>query len=128
VSPGVIFSRFRILSFPPAVVVLQELMVILKVTSDLVNEITARFEQGDAAEKLVARLVSQATIIERYVARIGDGLTSECQLEIALLLENVQAAVKCGKDWLTQADGPELATLNIQWRICQAYGLSTRNN
>jgi hypothetical protein len=108
--------------------VVQELIVLLKATTGLVNEITARFERGDAAEKLVDRLVTQATIIERYVARLGDGLPGSCRAEIAQLLADVQTAVKCGNNWLAQADGPKLATQNLQRRVCRAYGVPSWNN
>ncbi|HEV3440126.1 MAG TPA: hypothetical protein VG122_22350 [Gemmata sp.] len=103
-------------------------MVLLKTATDLVSEITTRFDRGDAAEALVERLVAQTTIIERYVSRLGDGLPSDCLAEIARLLAGVQAAVKRGNSWLVQADGPELAKQNLQRRVSRAYGLSTRNN
>jgi len=103
-------------------------MVLLKTATGLVSEITARLDQGDAAEELVGRLITQTTIIERYVARLGDGLSSDCRTEIARLLAGVQDAVRRGNSWLVQADGPELAKQNLQRRVCRAYGLSTRNN
>jgi len=103
-------------------------MVLLKTATELVNEITARFDRGDAAEELVERLVTQTTIIERYVSRLGEGLPPDCLAEIAQLLDGVQVAVRRGNSWLVQADGPELAEQNLQRRVCRAYGLSTRNN
>ena len=106
----------------------QELMAVLNGTTSLVNEITTRMERGDAAEKLVNQLVAQVKIIERYVARLGDGLSNECRLKIAQLLSRVQDAVKNGKNWMAKADGPELAILNLQRRISKTYGLSMRDN
>lgn len=103
---------------------LQEIKVLLKTAAGLVNEITQRFERGDAAERLIGQLITQTTIIERYVARLGEGLPSDCRAEIARLVEAVQVAVKRGNSWLAQADGPELAKQNLQRRVCRAYGLS----
>jgi hypothetical protein len=108
--------------------VLQELMLQLRTAFELVSEISARFERGDAAEESVNRLVAQTKIIQRYVARAGDGLSCECRTELANLLAAVQSTLRSGNCWLARAAGPELALQTQRRRLSQAYGLSSRNN
>jgi hypothetical protein len=108
--------------------VLQELLVLLKAATELVEEIQVRFDRGDAAADLVASLVTQTTLIQRYIARLGAELPNECSLQFAKLIEGVQSAVGGGNTWLSRAAGPELATEVLRQRICKTYGLATRNN
>ena len=103
-------------------------MVLLKAASSLANEIVARFERGDAAEGLVNRLIAESNVIERYVARLGDGLPVDCRKELERLASAVQNAVNCGNGWLKSAAGPELAAQAQRQRLCQAYGLQIPYN
>jgi hypothetical protein len=108
--------------------VLQELIVLLKAATELVDEIHVRFDRGDAANDLVARLVAQTTLIQRYMARLRDELPNECRMLFARLLKGVQSAVNGGDAWLSRAAGPELASEVLRQRICKTYGVPTRNN
>jgi hypothetical protein len=119
---------FPILSFFGAVVVVQELVVLLKTANELVQEIEVRLQRGDAAQELIKRLATQTTIIERYIARIGEAMTPSCREEIGRLFKRVQKAVEVGNEWLVRADGTELARQNLQRRVSRAYGLPQRNN
>lgn len=107
---------------------LQELMNLLKSANELVFEIGRLFEHGDAAGEAVNRLVAQTTLIQRYVARLGDGLPGDCRDQIARLSRSVQDVVRRGETWLSTADGPELATQVLRNRICRTYGMPARNN
>jgi hypothetical protein len=103
-------------------------MVVLKAATELVREIKVRFERGDAARELVSRLVTQTTIIQRYIARLGNDLPKDVTDQIGKLFTDVKAVVECGDNWLSKAAGPELAAEVVRSRVCRTYGLSTRNN
>jgi hypothetical protein len=103
-------------------------MSLLRSATELISDIQLRFKRGDAAQEQVARLVTQTKLIQKYVARFGGELTSECRARIAMLIQEVQTAVSGGNAWLSRAAGPELAYQVLRQRICKTYGLPTRNN
>jgi hypothetical protein len=103
-------------------------MVLLKAATELVEEIHVRFDRGDAANDLVARLVAQTTLIQRYMARLQGELPTECRMQLAKLMKGVESAVNDGDAWLSGAAGPELASEVLRQRICRTYGVRTRNN
>ncbi len=98
---------------------LQELRETVAAATELVAEIGLRFERGDPADELVARLESRLAGLTRPAVEVPD----ELRAEIADLLVRVRETVATGDGWLART-GPELATQHARERLRRAYGVT----
>jgi hypothetical protein len=108
--------------------VLQELRVTVTTATELVAEIGDRFNTGDAAPELTARLAALVATLELQLARVGT-VPAELQTDIAGLLALVRTTTMTGGRWLdAAAEVPELAVSHMRARLQKLYGASVRDD
>lgn len=115
-------EQLRLVRLPNAV---EQLRRQFRIAVERSRQLVEVWKQGQASPEMVGEVVQAGQALRELLVSEGGRLPEEVRQEAVELVQWINAAIRCGEEWLQNIGTPQLVEAGWRVRLGKTYGVNS---